>query len=83
MHPKVRDLYRRVLVAGKDYPNGLDYVRKKAKAWFAQNADLTEEVEIKRKVATGRYYVRELFAVINLKKYRTMKRRYDNSTEKV
>ena len=32
MHPLTRNLYRRILTVGKDYPAGLDAVRKKAKA---------------------------------------------------
>lgn len=77
MHPLVRDLYKRFLHVGKDYPMGLDWVRKKAKEGILANRTIVEEVEIKRKVARGRYMVRELKAVIVFKKYRTMKRRYD------
>jgi len=72
----VRDLYKRILVVGKDYPKGLEWVKGKAKPWFMQNADLTDEVEIKKKVAEGRYWVREMQSVIQLKKYRTLKNRY-------
>ena len=28
MHPLVRDLYKRALFVGRDYPLGLDYVRR-------------------------------------------------------
>ena len=67
MHPLVRDLYKRVLIVGRDYPAGLEHVKKKAKEYF----------EIKRAVARGRWYVRnEITGVIKLKKYRTMKQRY-------
>lgn len=76
MHPRVRDLYKRFLHVGKEYPKGLSYVREKAKTAIFNNRDLKEEVEIKRAVAKGRYWVRELEAVIKLKKYRTMKNRY-------
>jgi hypothetical protein len=27
MHPLVRDLYKRVLLAGRDYPTGIDHVK--------------------------------------------------------
>ena len=114
MHLKVRDLYKRVLIVGRDYPGitarrvaspptvlvsclaqartpataevhmfrvlgpgGLEQVRRKAKEWFFQNRDLTDEVEIKRAVARGRWYVRnELTAVIAFKKYRVLRERY-------
>ena len=29
MHPLVRDLYKRFLIVGRDYPQGLPYVRAK------------------------------------------------------
>jgi len=77
MHPKVRDLYKRIILVGRDYPKGLDWVRSKAKPWFLQNKDLTDEVEIRRKVAVGRFWVREMESVIYLKKYRTLRKRYE------
>jgi len=76
MHPLVRDLYKRILVVGKDYPLGLDWVKTKAKPWIRQNAELTEEREIRKKVGEGRFWVREMQSVIKMKKYRTMKKRY-------
>mmetsp|Transcript_5511 Transcript_5511/g.16427 ORF Transcript_5511/g.16427 Transcript_5511/m.16427 type:complete len:82 (-) Transcript_5511:238-483(-) len=76
MHPLVRDLYKRFLVVGRDYPGGMEIVRAKAKAAFREKGHLTDEVEIKRAVARGRYMVRELQGVVALKKYRSMKKRY-------
>jgi hypothetical protein len=37
------------------HAGGLDVVRKKAKEAFRQNAQLTDEAEIKKAVARGRY----------------------------
>ena len=31
MHPLVRDLYKRIILCGRDYPGGLEVVRRKAK----------------------------------------------------
>mmetsp|Transcript_1765 Transcript_1765/g.2344 ORF Transcript_1765/g.2344 Transcript_1765/m.2344 type:complete len:101 (-) Transcript_1765:1076-1378(-) len=76
MHPLVRDLYKRVVFVGREYPLGLPWVRRKAKDWFRQNKELTDEVEIRRAVAKGRFWVREMRAIIQLKKYRTMNKRY-------
>jgi len=81
MHPLVRDLYKRALVAGKDYPLGLDWVRAKAKKEFAKNKLVQNEIELKRTIAYGRYLVREMQAVIGLKKYRTIRARYNNHDE--
>jgi hypothetical protein len=76
MHPLVRDLYKRVLHVGRDYPLGLEWVRRKSKAWFRQNAALQDEVAIKRAVHEGRFWVREMKEVIAIKKYRHLKRTY-------
>ena len=76
MDPRVRDLYKRILVVGRDYPAGLDHVRERAKAEFGKRAGLTDDVDIKRAIAYGRYMVKEMIGVVQLKKYRTMKKRY-------
>lgn len=76
MHPLVRDLYKRFLLAGREYPGGMEVVKRKAKEAFFSNQHLSEEVSIKKAVSRGRYMVRELNGVTKLKKYRTMKERY-------
>jgi len=76
MEPKVRDLYKRFLLVGRDYPLGLAYVRDKAKAAFFKNRALRDPVEVKKAIKHGRWMVRELIGVIQLKKYRTLNRRY-------
>ena len=77
MHPLTRNLYRRIITVGRDYPAGLDAVRKKAKADFAKNADLDPDgLEFRRAIHYGRYLVKEMIGVIHLKKYRTLRQRY-------
>lgn len=76
MDSKVRDLYKRFLLVGRDYPLGLAYVREKAKAAFLQNRALTDELAVKKAVKRGRWMVRELIGVIQLKKYRALNSRY-------
>ena len=99
MHPLVRDLYKRVLHVGHDYPLGLEYVRRTWKKGL-RNVDncpscysvydgnnvpnLTSpncEKELHKAVAKGRYMVREMIGIIQLKKYRAMKQRYDKPLE--
>lgn len=72
----MRDLYKRFLLVGRDYPLGLDYVRDKTKAAFFKNRALTDPVEVKKAIKKGRWMVRELIGVIQLKKYRTLNSRY-------
>eukprot|EP00986_Skeletonema_menzelii_P020234 scaffold30594_cov154-Skeletonema_menzelii.AAC.7 len=92
IHPLVRDLYKRALIVGKDYPHpdGLDYVRRKWKEALRDpqncqlipndnnDVDVAKENEriIRKAVGKGRYVIREMEGTIQLKKYRTMRRRY-------
>jgi hypothetical protein len=120
MHPLVRDLYKRVLHAGKDYPTGLEHVKnvwkealrnpRNCPACYGRALDtdfcsdslrgqslrmtrnnvlsLTQpanrsgvvssdcEREIRAAVARGRYMVKEMVGVSQLKKYRSMLKRY-------
>ena len=76
MTPKVRDLYKRILFAGRQYPQGLGYVRERAKKEFFKNESLSKEVEILKAIAYGRYMAREMVAISALHKYRAVKKRY-------
>lgn len=76
MHPRVRDLYKRLLLAGRHSHQGLSTIREQAKREFFKNAELTDEIAIKRAVSSGRYWVKEIYALQTLQKYRAMKNRY-------
>lgn len=77
MHALVRDLYKRFLLAGKNYPQGLDYVRKIVKEAFLKSKDLENEIDIKKCIAKGRYEARQLQYFNQFHKYRLMKKRYE------
>lgn len=77
MHPLVRNLYKRVLHVGHDYPTGLDHVKQVWKTAL-QQTHCDNEQELRQAVAHGRRMVQEMIGVIQLKKYRAMKRRYDD-----
>jgi hypothetical protein len=74
----VRDLYRRFLLVGRDYPRGLAFVRAKAKAAFFANAGADDETVL-RAVAKGRWWVKEMVGVVQLGKYRAMRARYGDA----
>lgn len=90
MHPLVRDLYKRVLIVGQEYPHGIDYVKTKWKEALRNpqntpsitkdlhwtNYTTAQERELRKAVGKGRYMVREMEAFIQFKKYRAMKKRY-------
>eukprot|EP00977_Amphora_coffeiformis_P029921 scaffold43532_cov191-Amphora_coffeaeformis.AAC.3 len=90
MHPLVRDLYKRVLHVGKDYPLGIAHVKQVWKKALRNPANCPScyalhpsegacEEEILHAVHKGRFMVKEMVGVIQIKKYRAMKHRYDNT----
>jgi hypothetical protein len=95
MHPMVRNLYKRAIIVGRNYPAGLDYVRsawKKAlrdpkncpscySAGSIQLDDRDCHEELLRGVNRGRKMVKEMVGIIQLKKYRAMKQRYDSGID--
>ena len=80
MDPRVRDLYKRVITVGRDYPTGLSHVREKAKCEFFKRANLHDGLEINRAINYGRYMVREMTGIIQFKKYRALKQRYEDES---
>jgi hypothetical protein len=75
MHPLVRDLYKRLIRVGKDYPQGISLFREKIKCKFNNNPNLSE-TDILKGVAYGRWMVREVNAINRLHKYRTLDKQY-------
>uniref|UniRef100_A0A0A9XUP2 LYR motif-containing protein 5 n=1 Tax=Lygus hesperus TaxID=30085 RepID=A0A0A9XUP2_LYGHE len=74
---KVIELYKTLLHLGKDYPLGFDYFRTRLKGAFLKNKDVTDSEQVKKLIGHGEYVVKELEALYMLKKYRTLKRRYE------
>mmetsp|Transcript_3754 Transcript_3754/g.8428 ORF Transcript_3754/g.8428 Transcript_3754/m.8428 type:complete len:106 (-) Transcript_3754:2765-3082(-) len=84
--------YNRAIIVGKDYPHPeeLNYVRRKWKEALRdpENCKLTgdpseDEKIIRKAVGKGRYVIREMEGTIQLKKYRTMRRRYGEGVDVV
>ena len=78
MLPIVRDLYKRLLLAVKDYPLDKKLVMQKIKDSFNKNKNL-EGLDIHKMVAKGRYQVREMVALSKFHKYRKMRERYNSN----
>ena len=97
IHPLVRDLYKRVIHVGKDYPLPMYKIREIWKSAIRNPKNCPScynngprngvsmvvprstqcEREIRLAVGKGRHMVREMIGIIQLKKYRTLKRNYD------
>nr|ACO11505.1 LYR motif-containing protein 5 [Caligus rogercresseyi] len=73
---KVISLYKQLIHLGKDYPKDPSSFQRKCHDAFTRNKDLSDPKEIEACISKGKYIVKELEAMYNLKKYRTLKRRY-------
>eukprot|EP00978_Attheya_sp_CCMP212_P018193 scaffold49487_cov50-Attheya_sp.AAC.4 len=81
MHPWVRNLYRRAILVGRDYPHpeGMDFVRRTWKK--GMHKTLEDEAQLRRCIVRGRHIIREMEGVIQLHKYRSMKKSYGDPTK--
>ncbi|KAF9956465.1 hypothetical protein BGZ65_002690 [Modicella reniformis] len=66
---------------GREYPAGADYFHKKLKNAFLKNKDLTDPVEIQKRIDLGDYVSKEIEAMYHINKYRAMKKRYYEEQE--
>ncbi|TRY73129.1 hypothetical protein TCAL_08804 [Tigriopus californicus] len=66
---------------GRDYPQNPRGFQANVHRVFMKNRDVREEHTIEALIAQGQYVVKELEALYMLKKYRTLKRRYDRSLD--
>ena len=69
--------FPQLLHYGKEYPLGFDYFKPKMKAAFTKNKDVTDPEKLQQLLDHGSYIVKELEALYMLRKYRTLKRRYN------
>jgi hypothetical protein len=74
-------LYVKLLYHGRDYPLGYKYFRDRAKKSFLKNRNVTDKAEIESLIKRGEFVVKEIEALYNLKKYRTLKKNYYDSDE--
>lgn len=70
---EVVSLYKNLIYLSRDWPTDL---RPQIKRAFIKNRDVKDPNEIRKLLDKGDYICREIIATYNLKKYRTMKRRY-------
>jgi hypothetical protein len=83
------------MYVGRDYPMGIDYVRIQWKKALRNPDNCPScyaspvvrpalcERELRKAVGKGRQYIREMIAVIQFKKYRAMKKRYDDRDDEI
>eukprot|EP01027_Heterolobosea_sp_BB2_P013548 GEZU01019536.1.p1 GENE.GEZU01019536.1~~GEZU01019536.1.p1 ORF type:complete len:107 (-),score=20.79 GEZU01019536.1:41-361(-) len=80
MRPEVRQLYKELFWIAQDYPGKpVNEVRNAIKRAFIKNRDLCTQEEIEKAIERGQFVLKEIQALISLKKYRTLKNRYYNT----
>lgn len=73
MRKEVIALYKNLLYLSRDWHTDL---RPNIKRAFLKNKDINDPSELRKQIDFGEYICRELIATYQLKKYRTMKKRY-------
>ena len=80
LRPQVIALYKQLVYLGREYPAGYtDFFRPKLKAAFFKKRDLTDEQEILKSIKFGEYIIKELEMMYYLRKYRTLRKRYNEN----
>lgn len=77
MHPLIRDLYKRFIFASRVYPGDATAIRVRIQSEFSS---VQSEDELMFAINKGRYWVKEMMAIAQMKKYREMNRRYPRTT---
>jgi len=75
-HQVIR-IYKDLLFMGREYPQGYDYFRTRLHKAFASQKNLTDEAKIKQGIERAEYVKKEIEALYYLKRYRTLRQRYD------
>jgi len=77
----VKNLYKQFIHVGGDYPGGIEYARPRIRKAFLANKEESDPEKIQQMIDRGNYVLKEMEAVISLKQYRTLKRRYYKDLE--
>ncbi|QIX01070.1 hypothetical protein AMS68_006587 [Peltaster fructicola] len=75
-HDVIR-IYKELLYLGREYPLGYEYFRPRLHKAFTAKASLHDEEQIRKAIAQAEYVKKEIEALYYLKRYRTLKKRYE------
>ncbi|KAJ9134620.1 hypothetical protein NKR23_g10043 [Pleurostoma richardsiae] len=79
LRKQVIAIYKELLNLGKDYPQGFSYFRPRLHKAFMANAHLRDEDQIRQRIARAEFVQKEIEALYYLKRYRTLRKRYDGA----
>ncbi|KAF2174742.1 LYR motif-containing protein 5A [Zopfia rhizophila CBS 207.26] len=77
-HQVIR-IYKDLLYLGREYPQGYDFFRTRLHRAFASQKNLTDEKKIRKGIERAEFVKKEIEALYYLKRYRTLRQRYDKS----
>jgi hypothetical protein len=66
-----------LLFLGREYPQGFDYYRTRLHKAFASQRHVEDEEQIKKGIERAEFVKKEIEALYYLKRYRTLRQRYD------
>ncbi|KAI1120630.1 complex 1 protein [Nemania abortiva] len=72
-------IYKELLHLGKDYPLGFSYFRPRLHRAFMANAQLQKEEDVQKGIERAEFVRKEIEALYYLKRYRTLRKRYDGA----
>ncbi|KAF1843799.1 LYR motif-containing protein 5A [Cucurbitaria berberidis CBS 394.84] len=76
-HQVIR-IYKDLLYMGREYPQGYDYFRARLRKAFASQREVTDEAQIRKGLQRAEFVKKGIEALYYLKRYRTLRQRYDN-----
>ncbi|KAI8367042.1 NADH-ubiquinone oxidoreductase complex 1/LYR family protein [Blakeslea trispora] len=80
LRSRVISLYKQLVYLGREYPAGYtDFFRPKLKDAFMKKKDLKDQKEIEKAIQFGEYIIKELETMYYLRKYRTLRKRYNET----
>ncbi|KAK0555789.1 hypothetical protein OC845_000046 [Tilletia horrida] len=77
LRPQAIGLYKRLHRLGREYPDPNYHFLDKLRNASRRNAHLTEDADVKKWLDLGEFIYKEVETLYSLKKYRTLKRRYN------
>eukprot|EP00004_Rigifila_ramosa_P003210 TRINITY_DN1338_c0_g1_i1.p1 TRINITY_DN1338_c0_g1~~TRINITY_DN1338_c0_g1_i1.p1 ORF type:complete len:153 (+),score=23.30 TRINITY_DN1338_c0_g1_i1:33-461(+) len=70
-----RQLYKELIWTARDYPGGVDVIRRKAREHWLRNREVTDPDQLEKLYSHARFVIKELEALDRLKKYRFLKQK--------
>lgn len=76
---QVINIYKELLNVGRQYPLGYEYFRDRLHKAFLSQAHLKDEEQIKKGIGRAEFVKKEVETLYYLKRYRTLKQRYETN----